>query len=389
MHPFALLAAAFLLTLGSGPAAAQTVPDEEEKQSTVAKAKKFVQDKGLLDLFNGESDGFYPRIGGMTTGSGLALGGGYRQHIAGDSLFVDVSGALSTKIYRAADARVRWPMAFEDRLELWTIFRYRNYTQEDYFGMGGGTPRSDRTSYAIDSTDISARALFKVRPWLHVGSDIGRFSPGIGPGTDDMLPVTQERFTDLTAPGLAAQPAFLYGTLFVESDYRDIPGDPTRGGFVRAKYGLWNDRDLGLYDFGRFDAEAAHFFPTSPNQVVALHSGIAYVNNKPGARVPFYFLPYIGGSDTIRSFEEFRFRDENIFYMNAEYRVNLFKFLQVAPFVDAGKSTPNWNEIDFTHLKTAYGVGFRVRAMKRTFLRFDVATGGEGPQFFTKFGKSF
>jgi hypothetical protein len=39
--------------------------------------------------------------------------------------------------------------------------------------------------------------------------------------------------------------------------------------------------------------------------------GASYTNIATGHRVPFYFLAYVGGMDTIRSFSEFRLKDEN------------------------------------------------------------------------------
>jgi hypothetical protein len=64
--------------------------------------------------------------------------------------------------------------------------------------------------------------------------------------------------------------------------------------------------------------------------------------------VPFYFLPYVGGVDTVRSFHEFRFRDENALWMTAEYDLTLIKWVSVATFVDAGKAAPDWQDINLT-----------------------------------------
>jgi outer membrane protein assembly factor BamA len=129
--------------------------------------------------------------------------------------------------------------------------------------------------------------------------------------------------------------------------------------------------------------------PLAARHVVALHTGLSYVNNETGDRVPFYMYPYVGGSDTLRGFDEFRFRDENAFYMNAEYRWDLLSFLELAGFVDAGKVRSDWEQIGFDGMRTSYGGGVRLKMKDQVFLRFDVGTGGEGTQMFFKFGKSF
>ena len=74
--------------------------------------------------------------------------------------------------------------------------------------------------------------------------------------------------------------------------------------------------------------------------------GTAYVNNETGQRVPFYFLAYVGGVDTIRSFDEFRFKDENALWLGAEYRWMFHKYASVVTFVDAGKVERDWQDLD-------------------------------------------
>jgi outer membrane protein assembly factor BamA len=198
-------------------------------------------------------------------------------------------------------------------------------------------------------------------------------------------------FSPAEAPGLLLQPAFYHYTPFIEVDYRDYPGNARSGGFWRAGFGTWKDRDLNLFDFHRFDGETAHYFPIfDKKRVIAVHVGLSYVNNETGNFVPFYFLPYIGGSDTVRGFREFRFRDENILYMNAEYRWEAFSGLDMALFFDAGEVREDWQDIDLQDLKTSYGVGFRFNTYQNVFLRFDVAAGGrEGTRMFLKFGPAF
>lgn len=337
------------------------------------------------------ADGFYPRIGGLTTGGGFAGGGGYRKHLAGEKLFVNVSGAMSTKAYKAFDAELRWPLLWRNRVEFWTNFRYRDFPQEDFYGLGNASSRVNRTNYAIESTDINGRAILNVLPWLRVGTEFGRFKPEIGSGTDPRFRSVEEVFTDAEAAGLAAQPIFWQYTPYIEVDYRDYPGNARSGGLWRASFGTWKDRTLNQFDFHRFDAETAHYFPIfDKKRVIAVHVGLSYVNNETGDRVPFYFLPYIGGSDTVRGFREFRFRDENILFMNAEYRWEAFSGLDMALFFDAGEVREDWQDIDLQDLKTSYGVGFRFNTYKNVFLRFDVAAGGrEGTRMFLKFGPAF
>jgi hypothetical protein len=358
--------------------------------SGIEKTLLYIEEHRIVERLT-IADGWYPRIGGLTTGSGFAGGVGYRKHLFDDELFVNVSGALSMKAYKELEADASYPRLWNDRLEVGGTVRWRDFPQEDFFGLGPASRFDTRTNYAFESTDISGRAVLKPLPWFHVGGQIGVFSPTIGPGTDPRMPSTELVFTDAEAPGLLEQPTFLYKNLLVEADYRDQPGNPRSGGLWRMVYGVWSDRDLNRFDFGRFDFEGAHFIPIfDKKRVFALRTGISFVNNDPGHRVPFYFLPYIGGSDTIRSYREFRYRDENAFFFNVEYRWEAFAGLDMALFYDGGKVAPNWESINFKDLKSAYGIGFRFNTYKNVFLRLDIATGGgEGTRTFFKFGGVF
>ena len=133
-------------------AVATTLPPQRNEPGFVDKAKQWADDHQLMERLNGDVDGWYPRLGGMTRGGGFAFGPGYRQHI-GDVL-VDVSFGISTKTYKAADVKVRWLQAFNERVELWTSYRYEDFPQEDYFGPGTTSLKSNRTSYDLSLIHI-------------------------------------------------------------------------------------------------------------------------------------------------------------------------------------------------------------------------------------------
>src|SRR5688572_9063173 len=53
----------------------------------VDKLRSFAEEHQIVERLNGDIDGWYPRLGGMTTGSGFAFGPGYRTHVLGDRIF--------------------------------------------------------------------------------------------------------------------------------------------------------------------------------------------------------------------------------------------------------------------------------------------------------------
>lgn len=352
-------------------------------------ARDWAEDTRIIERIAGDIDGWYPRFGGMTRGSGFAVGPGYRTHAFGGRVLLDVSAGLSTRLYKAVDLRARWWQAKDERAEFWTEYRFEDFPQEDFFGMGPDTTEGMRTNYAFRSSDVVIRGQVKPLSWLRAGASFGYISPSIGPGRDREWPSTEQVFTTDEVPGLVSQPDFIHARVFTDIDYRDVPGNPKRGGFYRAAFAGWNDRTLNRYDFRRFDGNATQYVPISANRrhVVSARVGVSFVNNAPGDQVPFYFLPYVGGTDTVRSYREFRFKDENALWFGGEYRWIPITWVSTAVFADFGNVARDWQDLDLTDLKQGYGFGLRVHSEKQTFARIDFGFGGgEGWRTFLKLG---
>src|SRR5262245_35468572 len=136
----------FSLTLAAWLAAAAAVyPQEpatraeadrqrrEEKQqnekpyqpSGFERAMHFVEERGIFLLGR---EGFYPKLGSLTTGSGFAYGLGYRDRdIFNEKAIVDVWAATSTRLYWATEARLTFPNLVHKRLQLETWAAHREY----------------------------------------------------------------------------------------------------------------------------------------------------------------------------------------------------------------------------------------------------------------------
>ena len=403
----ALSAAALLLLWLPGmaaPAMAQETRRELLEQRRTERAQElkpyepgkleaavmWVERGQLIERWTSGYDGWYPRVGSITRGGGFAVGAGYRQHL-GLQVRTEASAAISLRNSRAADVDIALPYLADRRLELGVHGEYRLFPQQDYFGIGPDSLRANRVSYLQEHTEIAARAKFRPLTWLETGAEIGWLNLDIGAGRDPRFPSIEALFSeDAGAPGLAEQPDYRRSRLWVTVDYRDQPGNARSGGLYTASWGDYSDRDTRRYSFGRFDAEARQYFPIfDKKRVIAVRALFAYANNDPGGAVPFYMLPTLGGSTSVRGFRNFRFHDENALLLNAEYRWEAFSGLDMALFFDAGEVRPDWHDIDLQDLVTSYGVGFRFNNYKDVFLRLDVGFGGEGTRLFIAFGPNF
>ena len=94
--------------------------------------------------------------------------------------------------------------------------------------------------------------------------------------------------------------------------------------------------------------------------------------------VPFYLLPQLGGTFDLRGFNPYRFADSNAFMAAVEHRWYAFSGLEMALFVDAGKTVPEKGRVNFSELNYSGGIGLRARVRGAVVLRMDVARSREG-----------
>jgi outer membrane protein assembly factor BamA len=176
----------------------------------------------------------------------------------------------------------------------------------------------------------------------------------------------------------------------VDIDYRDQPLNPRSGGQYKLEWTSFDDRASKLFGFKRVDAEIRQYIPFfNLRRVIAFRAKTSLVDSKAGNRVPFFMQPTLGGSDDLRGFREFRFRDQNLFLMNLEYRWEAFSGLDMAIFGDAGKVFARRADLGFGDLETSVGSGARFNSANGVFFRLDTGFSHEGTRIFWKFGHVF
>jgi hypothetical protein len=94
-----------------------------------------------------------------------------------------------------------------------------------------------------------------------------------------------------------------------------------------------------------------------------------------------------GTQATLRGFRNLRFRDRNLLLLQAEYRVPLWKPVDVTVFADAGKVAPVRSDLDLTNLRRDFGFSASMMKGWDTAARIDVAFGsGEGARVYLTIG---
>jgi outer membrane protein insertion porin family len=107
------------------------------------------------------------------------------------------------------------------------------------------------------------------------------------------------------------------------------------------------------------------------------------------------YLPWavdysVGGDNTLRGYEEKRFRGDQMFLLNTELRFPVHKSASLVLFYDLGRAwdTRHDESFDLGELMDGYGVGFRVKTPLGN-LRLDFAQGDDESRVHFGFGEMF
>lgn len=364
---------------------------QSPQRQGLEKALYEVKERHLMEKLMAGWHGFHPAFGGLHTGSGLALGTEWRQErLARGILDVRASGRVSLRHYEKFDFQIGMPRLRNEHMFLDFLVAYRNYPQERFFGIGPKSRQENRTNFRLEDTTYLGTMGVKWKRVFRLGVQGGIIATNTGPGTDSRYLSTEKLFTPLNTPALDFQPDHYQAGAFAQMDYRDEPGNPRSGGNYVLDWNLFGDRNKSLYTFRRYQAEVQQYVPFfNRRRVIAFRAKTSLTDTSPGQSVPFYMMPTLGGSEDLRGFREYRFRDKNLMVYNLEYRWEVFSGLDMALFGDAGKVFSSRSDFSLDHLEGAYGIGFRFNQAKAVFLRVDIGRSREGMRFFFKFGHVF
>ena len=152
----------------------------------------------------------------------------------------------------------------------------------------------------------------------------------------------------------------------------------------------FNDRGSEAYRFDRFAADARLFVPLgSVQRVLALRALTIFDQTPPNNRVPFYLQESLGSSHTLRGYDSFRFRGEDLVLLQAEYRWEAAPLIEFAFFTDGGTVSPIGTGAELESLRWDYGYGVRFKNWKAVLFRFDHAFGDETSRILVRVSSAF
>jgi hypothetical protein len=350
----------------------------------------------------------------IVAGSGLAAGVGY-QHpdLVTDRIDFEAEGSISVRryqYYRAAIGRLRdqgstlefdtadasVPSLFNASARkapgsaVYLDVRFRDYPQHSFYGTGIDSLREHETDYLLRGVSLEGVWQRQLTSALGLSARGGWLDLEVGAGHDGAVVNLEDRFPLTTVPGALQPPGFLTFGIGLAHDTRSAPGAPEDGHMVGVslrRFAAHNAPDLS---FTRVTVEArAYQRPLTERGVVAARALLSDDLTGDTGATPFYLQATLGGSETLRSYHSYRFRDHAIAHGTVEYRWRAHRFVELVPFFDVGTVGRGFSHLAFGSLKTSRGIGFRVRTNRRALGRLDWAWGGEGQRVVFGVGPAF
>jgi Omp85 superfamily domain len=251
---------------------------------------------------------------------------------------------------------------------------------ENYWGIGGGAPDSVVERVDMTRFEVEARGL---RMWKN------NIYGGLRLKMQNVFKVVADSgglLESTMPPGYAGGFSFGAGPAFTV-DTRDNPLNAKKGIYFSLStlgFGKFIGSD---FSFSRTELELRKFISIGKKHTLAFQ-GIALLQT---GEPPFRLLGLVGSEREMRGYYQGRYRDQNLFTIQAEYRLPIFWRIG-ATFFAGSTEVWNWNEpyrLDVFKYTAGAGVRFLMDKTDNINLRLDFALGNHSSGFYVAFGEAF
>jgi hypothetical protein len=364
-----------------------------ERQNAMVDIANGLMERGLKEgLESGKgSNGFQFVLGGMRAAQGMSGGVGYRR----SDLFAEQLGFRGT-----ARGTLQGAYMFDVEFDFRglrterTYFRWYSRLEHspriNYFGLGNTSLETNRSSYRYNDLSSDFSGELRLGRRFHFGATGGILHADTAASGEDGVAPIDEAFTPESLPGFNQYAKYARLGLFAYFDSRDSLTGPRSGGLLGVRYREYWDAAQQQFALRQSELEVQKYFPYfNRARVLALRGSVVMSFPKSDNDVPLYLRPTLGGSDELRGYVPYRFRDYHSVSLTAEHRWHAFSFLDMSLFADAGKVVRLTRHVDPTHLHYSGGVGFRVRLRSAIISRIDLAGSSEGFRMIWTFSDIF
>ena len=200
--------------------------------------------------------------------------------------------------------------------------------------------------------------------------------------------------TDFGLPDVSGMDSVSISTLnnvgyIITNDTRDHVQYPTRGMFVNFKNQFYRDWVGSDYQFERYLVTYNQFFKLSKDddtKVLALRASF----NIAAGDVPFEGQSVVGGDD-IRGYSQGKYRADQVYTLQTEYRWNFYKRWGMVAFAGIASAVAKFGDVFDSQLLPGAGAGIRFRMLpaEKINIGIDGALGKDDYSITFRIGESF
>ncbi|MFN2383539.1 MAG: BamA/TamA family outer membrane protein [Gemmatimonadota bacterium] len=304
-------------------------------------------------------------FGSIGTRSGMwGLGlGAHNELINPRGLKFGATAKATYRLYQRYEAYAGWNDP--DTLPAFRITGFYDLdTMDEFWGLGPDASEHHRSDFAWETYGARAVASLPERTGVWGTLQLGYEKSFVFGGRQHEHIDTVDRFPGTQVP----RQEFLVPGATVVLDWRDAPGHPTRGVLLQAsaeRYQSLNDLDLNWLTYG---GHGQVHFPLGSEWHI-LSAKVEAQRSEPDdeSEIPFQYLPRLGGSDHLRGYNSWRWRDRAAAFGAVEYRYRIWQeqsqnpetaaVLETAIFLEGGNVGHDFDDLElgFGDLKTSYG----------------------------------
>jgi hypothetical protein len=320
------------------------------------------------------------QFGGSGEGSGIGGGASYQLR-GGENNSVGILGLVTVRRYQEAGLNWAWTTP-AGRLVAESSYQWR--PEENFYGLGHDSERGKHSQFALRQSWLGVR--YELKPIRRMRAGILHRVAWVSalPGRNPIYS-SPDAFTS-GLPGYGTQTRLESTGAYFDLD--GIRQEYQLGGAVHL--GASHQQGLGAskLDYFAYETQMEGRLPAVPQNSAFVGQANIELNRPRGGSdpIPFYLLPHIGGSSTLRGFALDRFYGTNLMLLSLEYRYSVHPNLQAAPFFDEGQVFDRTSNLSWLNWHRNYGLGFRFRSPVGTFLRVEYGRSSEGFQVHVNFG---
>ncbi len=360
--------------------AAPAAPDPPAEPTTLLDRMKEPDQGGGFHL----TKHFAVVFGGIKSGSGIALGPAFSHKFANGS-YTQVKAVYSIEKFSLVQARHDSQTFWDGRAIVVSRLRWQDAPKLDLRRLGPDAPDLS-VDYGERKIEGSTRLRLQMAPALRAGSGFGIEQYSTSNGRIDLadaggLPAVPR------LPGLDTKPVFAHTFFSAANDTRTSPDYSRSGrlveGAIHHYFDLHDDQDA----FGRFEGTLQQLIPTHGGKGVIELAAQTWLSLSDGERsVPFFLMPTLGGSNYLRAYQSYRFRDRHALVFKGEYRWAVHKMVDLAGLLEAGKVAPTVKRLGLSNMAESIGAGIRVHSKTSSLMDLDFARGRDGFKLTVSFG---